>query len=48
MLRALDLVAPTKEVKTKKRRPKLWYNEELRAKENSQEQGMQMVQIQGG
>ena len=30
LIRTLDLVAPTKEVKAKKRRPKQWYDEELK------------------
>ena len=32
MLRILDLVAPTKEVRAKKRWPKPWYDEELKIK----------------
>ena len=30
MLRTLDLVTPTKVVKAKKRKPKSWYDEELK------------------
>ena len=30
MLRTLNLVVPTKEVKVKKRKPKMWYDEELK------------------
>ena len=30
MLRTLNLVAPTKEVKVKKRKPTYWYDEELK------------------
>ena len=49
MLRTLDLVVPTKEVKAKKRKPKPWHDEDAKtAKENTEEQGRQMVQIKGG
>ena len=49
MLRTLDLVAPTKVMKAKKKKPKPWYDEELKQQRNIlKNRECKWLQIQGG